>query len=672
MKYQNPQFLYLLFAILIPVIIHLFNLRKHKKIYFSNIKLLREIKSEKKRRSNIKRILILLSRVIAIASIVLAFSNPYIPSGLSHTLKEDVIIYIDNSFSMQDVSQQGTLIDIAKEKAIEIIESSKNENKFWVLTNDLSAYESNAKNKKLSIEDIGNINTCYNSRKISEILEKVRHLKKDASTLFLISDFQESFFNLEELLELDSSLNVIIVPQEKELDNNISIDSCWLTSPINKIGNQVTMSAIIQNHENSIIDDITVNLKLNEEHKTQFNISLKEKESKKVTLNFLLDSNTINKGEISIQDHPRNFDDKIYFSFLVSDKIEVTQISETQNDHINKLFEDENIISYSTENIRSLNIKNLMESNLIILNEISNFSSGFINNIESFVRNGGSIVIIPKKNADIKEYNSLLSKMKIGLYMNNINEKVKISNLNLDHKLFQNVFKNKKINPNTDLPFTYYYYPIKDQKYSKKHDVYNLENDLTFLRNYQYYKGEIYLFASPLVTSCTNFPEHSLFVTSFINIAVQAIKSQEIYHIIGENKPIQLPKDNNESIFHLTSKYNDIIPEYISNDNKGYVKVNNQIKNAGHYSLEKDKKRFSIISFNYSRKESKTEQHKTNEIEEFINKNGLEEILILNNMENISDEIQNINKSKEFWKALILCSLLFIAIEILLIKLIKS
>ena len=672
MKYQNPQFLYLLFAILIPIIIHLFNLRKHKKIYFSNIKLLREIKSEKKRRSNIKRILILLSRVIAIASIVLAFSNPYIPNSLSDTLKENVIIYIDNSFSMQDVSKQGTLIDIAKEKAIEIIESSKNENKFWVLTNDLSAYESSPKNKKLSIEDIGNINTSYNSRKISEILEKVRHLKKDASTLFLISDFQESFFNLEELLELDSSLNVIIVPQEKELDNNISIDSCWLTSPINKIGNHVTMSAIIQNHDNSIIDDITVNLKLNEEIKTQFNISLKEKESKKVTLNFLLDSNTINKGEISIQDHPRNFDDKIYFSFLVSDKIEVTQVSETQNDHINKLFEDENIISYSTENIKSLNIKNLLESNLIILNEISNFSSGLINNIESFVRNGGSIVIIPKKNADITEYNSLLSKMKIGLYMNNINEKVKISNLNLNHKLFKNVFKNKKINPNTDLPFTYYYYPIKDQKYSKRYDVYNLENDLTFLRNYQYYKGEIYLFASPLITSCTNFPEHSLFVTSFINIAVQAIKSQEIYHIIGENKPIQLPKENNESIFHLTSQHNDIIPEYISNNNKGYIKVNNQIKNAGHYSLEKDKKRFSIISFNYSRKESKTEQHKTDEIEEFINKNGLEDILILNNMENISEEIQNINKSKEFWKALILCSLLFIAIEILLIKLIKS
>ena len=73
MTYQNPQILYFLFAIAIPIIIHLFNFRKHKVVYFSSIRFLKEINEEKKAVSTIKQYLILLSRILALAAIVLAF-----------------------------------------------------------------------------------------------------------------------------------------------------------------------------------------------------------------------------------------------------------------------------------------------------------------------------------------------------------------------------------------------------------------------------------------------------------------------------------------------------------------------------------------------------------------------------------------------------------------------
>ena len=46
MIYQNPNLLYALFAIAIPIFIHLFNFRKHKKIYFSSIRFLKDIKEK--------------------------------------------------------------------------------------------------------------------------------------------------------------------------------------------------------------------------------------------------------------------------------------------------------------------------------------------------------------------------------------------------------------------------------------------------------------------------------------------------------------------------------------------------------------------------------------------------------------------------------------------------
>ena len=79
MRYQNPQLLYALFAIAIPILIHFLNLRKHKKIYFSSVRFLKEIKENKNKRSKLKNLLLLLSRVLAITFLVLAFAKPYIP-----------------------------------------------------------------------------------------------------------------------------------------------------------------------------------------------------------------------------------------------------------------------------------------------------------------------------------------------------------------------------------------------------------------------------------------------------------------------------------------------------------------------------------------------------------------------------------------------------------------
>ena len=95
MTYQNPHLLYALFAIAIPIIIHLFNFRKHKTIYFSSIRFLKEIKEENKKKSKLKNILILLSRILAIAFLVLAFSKPYIPIK-NQQKTENIFIYIDN------------------------------------------------------------------------------------------------------------------------------------------------------------------------------------------------------------------------------------------------------------------------------------------------------------------------------------------------------------------------------------------------------------------------------------------------------------------------------------------------------------------------------------------------------------------------------------------------
>jgi hypothetical protein len=121
-NFLSPNYLYGLLLLAIPVIIHLFNFRRYKKILFTNVRFLQELKEETTRTSRLKHLLILASRLLAMLFIILAFAQPFIPSGEAGPANsgEPVSIYIDNSFSMDAVSSEGPLLEVARKKAREI------------------------------------------------------------------------------------------------------------------------------------------------------------------------------------------------------------------------------------------------------------------------------------------------------------------------------------------------------------------------------------------------------------------------------------------------------------------------------------------------------------------------------------------------------------------------
>ena len=118
MNFVYPYFLYALTAIAIPIIIHLFNFRRYRKIYFTNVKFLKEIKHETQSRSQLRHLLVLLARILAITALVFAFAQPYIPVNKSVITQGGRIIsiYIDNSFSMDATDAHSSLFEQAKKK----------------------------------------------------------------------------------------------------------------------------------------------------------------------------------------------------------------------------------------------------------------------------------------------------------------------------------------------------------------------------------------------------------------------------------------------------------------------------------------------------------------------------------------------------------------------------
>ena len=100
MQFLFPSVLWVLLALAIPIIIHLFHFRRFKKVYFTNVKFLKEIKEEKSTRNKLRNLLVLLSRLAAMACLIFAFAQPFLAKEDSaKTGKNYVSIFLDNSNS---------------------------------------------------------------------------------------------------------------------------------------------------------------------------------------------------------------------------------------------------------------------------------------------------------------------------------------------------------------------------------------------------------------------------------------------------------------------------------------------------------------------------------------------------------------------------------------------
>ena len=98
MQFKNPEILYFLALLIIPILVHLFQLQKFVKTPFTNVAFLQKLVRETRKSSRLKKWLILCVRMLLFTAILFAFSQPYFSN--KHVNKnQHTFIYLDNSLS---------------------------------------------------------------------------------------------------------------------------------------------------------------------------------------------------------------------------------------------------------------------------------------------------------------------------------------------------------------------------------------------------------------------------------------------------------------------------------------------------------------------------------------------------------------------------------------------
>ena len=680
MQFVNPYFLFGLFALAIPIIVHLFNFRKYKLFYFSNTRFLQELQQKTNKQSRLRKLIILSLRLLAIAALVLAFARPYIPTKESENTNAGaacIVIYVDNSFSMENDAVKGNLLHEAKEKAVAIADAYRESDNYMLITNDMEAQHQQFFSRDDFKQVLEEIKISSASQTIENIyaygLRDMNRQNTENKFFYFISDFQQSTSNLASV-KADKSVNTYLIPLEANKINNIYIDTLWLNSPAPRFGQQASIHAVIRNTSENDIEKMPVKLFINNTQRALASIDIAAGGYAETQLNFVVGEESIQNGYIEILDNPIIFDDKLYFSLSASAQSYILSLYDNaENRYLKALFAADSSISYQSISLKNVNYSSLKEQDLIIVEQSQEeMSNGLIQELVQYVHQGGNLLILPSSQATIY-HNGLNNALGVSNFGKLNTEKTAISKLNLQHGLYKNVFE--KYPENINLPTVFQHFEPSQAITGNKETAITMENGSDFLISHKVENGNVYLLAVGLNEKFSDFQQQAIFVPTLFNMSLSDNLQNNLYYTIGQTHNIILKNTNitGDNVLEIKNNNHAFIPELARNILGTQLYIHNQVKDADNYLLYDKDSVLMGLSFNYNRKESEMDFLSVEQIKEQIAQYGLENFNLLDiqhkSSEVIKQQISSSGTSLYFY--FVLLTLLVLLAEVVLLRIWK-
>jgi hypothetical protein len=680
MTFVYPAFLWALLAVAVPVVIHLFNFRRYKKVYFSNVKYLKEIQLESKSRNRLRELLILAARCLALACLVMAFCQPVLNADdrADGAGTKTVGIYIDNSFSMENVGRQGPLLGLAQKKARELIGALEGNVKFQILTNSFEARHQRFYAREAALQQVDEIKVSPAVKNLSEVLKRQVEFLNTATgrkSIFILSDAQKSTFDIN-TLSPDTNIRAHIIHLKSNKVNNILLDTCWFEAPVQQKGVVQKLHARVVNMGDAEVSSGSAKLFINDRQAALSSFTLGAGASQEMVFTFECKDSRFDYGYLKIEDYPVTFDDQLYIAYNSMIDVPVCLVNgkdKTGTDYFGSLFKGDSLFILKEFREQSIDFRAFKESKVLVLNQLSEFSSGLQSEVEKFCRLGGALLIVPPVNANKESYNTLLNSLSLPLIGEMDTVAVPVQRIETGTGLFAGVFE--KLDDRINLPMVNKHYHLARSNRNDFDALLTLRNGEVLLGTKQYQGAAVYLFSASPDEGSSNFGRHAVFVPTVYRIAFTSFKPLPLFYHVAQNSRIQVPLElKTDDPPHLKglSDSTDIIPETRVIGNAPFIFTRGQISNAGFYELGDKGRRILPLAFNYERRESRLDAYDDDELAKIISNRNLKSFRLTGDTgEKISSRILEGEEGKKLWKFFLILSLLFIVTEIVLLRVFK-
>jgi hypothetical protein len=677
MQFIYPSFLWAATLLAIPILIHLFNFQRAKKVYFTNIAFLKEIKSVSSAQNKLRHLLVLLMRCLAILALVLAFAQPYLPApqAVSNTVNSNYVsIYADNSFSMQAEKGNKKLLDATAQYGEQIVKLFPKNTVFQVLTNGFEGNMNYFADAKKAEENLRRLDFSATNRQLKNVYERQQnaffsHTSSKSNYIFWISDFQKNMFDKFDTQTIDSTNIFYLVPQQADQNTNLYVDSVWLENPFIKISENNTLFVKINCVGKNGVAERTAKLFIDGKQVSNGTINLEAGSSSTIKMNFAVQESGAKNCKISLEDSPILFDNDYFFTLEAAPMIKIVHISAGQDKFIENVYGQEAFFKLQSFNTNSIDYNALQTADLIILQDLPMIDNALFAALQKFSLAGKNLVVFPSQNFDQDNYTALLGVLaqKVG------NEKLELLPPDTQNPFFAGVFE--KITPNINMPFGLQTLQIN----GGGQNLLKFKNGNPYLKLLTNGKSKTFAFASPLNQNFSDLGKHAIFVPLMYKIALSsASQSGKLAYNFDENfAEIALPdsSNNKNEIFKLvqTSTQTALIPTQRITDGKLFIEIPKTNILAGNYQIirKTDDKIMGAVAFNYSKSESASPFYTSEELKNLFKNKGNVQIFGDTDANNFAARFQEKNVAKPLWRYLIVAALLFLLIEILLLRFFK-
>lgn len=677
LTFLNSLVLSVLAAALIPLLIHLFNKQRSKKILFSSLRFLKNLEKQRLRKVKLYQILLILIRTLIIIFIIVAFSRPTLTgnwsSGGTTAARTTMVIILDDGLNMQRYDEEGRRFNRAIAKLKDIIASAKQDDKIGIIRTSSPQID------VMDSLDVKQIKFTYKVGDFKNALILADKIFADNPNLnkelHIISDFftfsDQDIGQLENLSEVNLYFEKIGKPGKQ----NICIDSLVIPNKLLEINKPVNFEVFLRYQSGKTPQNVNIHLFLENQRMAQSSVNINPGENKNLTLSFSPRNTGKQKGYVEIDDDDLLLDNRYYFSLDIPEKIKLLFVDSSPSAYLNAALETINLgsnIDITQENYNTLAHQSFSKFDVICFSNLSSLSRSLIDRLHLFLTNGGGLIFIPGNQINLSSFNQDLSPI-LG--------NVEIKSIAKARK--KDEFFTIKM-PNKNNPFMTGFFRQDDSKISSP-QIYQY---VRFSRSNQYEEiiqlnsGDPFLLRSRNekrnVLILSSYPDNQWsdiqFKGIYIPLLVQIIKyaafngsryGQNV--IAGEELTASFSRLNSQNLYYLKLPDGDKIKIIPSMSQSGILFNLNYFNKPGNYIiLEKEKKK-SIISVNVNSNRINSQPYDLRNLEEkFANSMVIEE------SENIYEIVQQARFGTELWRYAIIAAIILLILEAVFVKKIEG
>ena len=675
MTFLFPSVFWLVGALSIPIIIHVLNRFKVRKVEYSSVALINELKSSAIYTLNLRKILILILRLLFIISLILMFARPvtkgFIPGWFAAEQDASLVIIIDNSASMTAAKYGKSYLDISKNEAMAILPNFKKETQVIILQTCPP---------KIVFKGINNPSDIRNSIKYIEptndydnlwdILNNVisdEDINGAIKECIVFSDFMHfpdsSIFKDS---KFDNDWKFYFVKHGK-MDKNLGITNVSFLNRMRILSQLISIETDIKNTGINTLGNIPIELRFNNQRVGQVITEFKPDFGK----SFLFQAYPIKDGVlesvISLPEDDYILDNNWYQTIAIMDKINCGIIGPNVEDIsliemvLQSIDPDRsflNIVRIFQPKIKRLFLDDL---DMVLIHNIEGISDKGVQDLESFLERGGGVIWFQGDSSMENFHSDLFSRLDFPKQENLVSSGGGVFSTEVisdQSHLLQDL---QKRTIETELPEIFNYIKVESSPNHKVH--WNLNNDDPLLLEFSKGVGNIFYFSTLLDFGWTDLPIRGMIVPLLYRLLILT-GTDEINItpvLINEPKIIEIKESNLINSWEAISPNGNtelIVPDY----DQEIIKIT-QTNELGIYEVYNNGKHFTSFP---------TRLHYNEYPSEFIDENNLKHIFPKNNLRWISldkdfNEIFSESRhGKSLWNIFLILAIIFLLIETIL------